>query len=778
MSGEPTPRPVEAGWTRLLPLLLVPVSLLPDLGAALPLRTYFFRDFTVTFLPLRLFAARELREGRVAFWNPFVFEGTFQLPAFYPADLLHALWPSPVFVSWLLTMHLPLSALTAYWLARELGATRAGSFTCGAVYSLGGLALSSLNLYVFLQALSLAPLVAGLARRAALRGGRHVVVAAAALALALATLAVEFVAQAVILGAALALWERPRGRSVLRLAVALLLGAGLAGLPVSLVLGLLPETVRGAGLEGTTSMANDVHPATLLQAILPNLFGLLAAPAEAWWGGRFFTKGFPYFLSVYAGPLTLAVAAVGLARLPRRVLVPALGLALVALWVALGERGGLAAALARLPLASALRYPAKALLLPHLVLALTAGFGVADLASSRERWSRLAALAAVAAVLVAAVVTAVSAAGPGLASWAGVVPAYWPFVTSVVRRDGLVAVVVLGVALLTALAVRTGRLRASWAGALLSLVIVADLARAGTGLNRQVDPSFFDLAPGIQALRLDDLGGGRVFSYGVDRSPALRAFLGRASVGRAETTFRAHRQVLGPYTNVLDGVESPEATDLTAFSPRARELEPANYEPGAAGRLVPWLRNAAVARVLSLDPIEHPAFAPLAREPLGSSGLVAHAYALRQTLPRAFVACRVVLSPDTAEALVAPFAPAFDPARDVAMARRPAAAAGCTGGSLSRTSFAPGHEGYAVVADGGAGYLVVRASFARGWRARVDGAEAPVDRANGKHVAVAVPPGRHVVELDYRPPGLAAGLAACLLAIGVAAAITAGRARG
>ena len=32
---------------RWLPLLLVPTALLPDLAAALPLRTYFFRDFTV-----------------------------------------------------------------------------------------------------------------------------------------------------------------------------------------------------------------------------------------------------------------------------------------------------------------------------------------------------------------------------------------------------------------------------------------------------------------------------------------------------------------------------------------------------------------------------------------------------------------------------------------------------------------------------------------------------------------------------------------------------------
>lgn len=204
MPGRPDGEP---GWTRWLPALLVPLALLPDLAAALPTRSYFVRDLTVAFMPLRVFAAQELRSLRVAFWNPYIFEGSFQLPSLYPADLLHVLWPSPVFVSWLLTLHLPLAALAAYWLARELGASRLGGLGTGVVFALGGFALSCLNLYVFLQALALAPFVVGLLRRSAIGGKRSVVVAAAALAVATSTLAVEFVAQAVALGVALGFVE-------------------------------------------------------------------------------------------------------------------------------------------------------------------------------------------------------------------------------------------------------------------------------------------------------------------------------------------------------------------------------------------------------------------------------------------------------------------------------------------------------------------------------------------------------------------------------------------
>ena len=101
-------------------------------------------------------------------------------------------------------------------------------------------------------------------------------------------------------------------------------------------------------------------------------------------------------------------------------------------------------------------------------------------------------------------------------------------------------------------------------------------------------------------------GGGRVFSYGLDHSPAFRAFLARGGARLGLASFYLNRQILAPYNNVLDRVEAPEATDLTSFVPRPRELGPADYDPAAAGALLPWLRNASVSRVLSLDPLEHP----------------------------------------------------------------------------------------------------------------------------------------------------------------------------
>jgi hypothetical protein len=767
------PAPREPSRSRWLPLLLVPVALLPDLAAALPLRSYFFRDFTVAFLPLRLFAAREMREGRFPLWNPYIFEGSFQLPALYPVDLLHALWPSPVFVSWLLTLHLPLAALAAYWLARELGASRAGAFLAGAVYALSGFALSCLNLYVFLQALALAPFVAGLLRRAARDGGRSVPAAAAVLAVSLSTLAVEFVFQAVLLGVALGLAASPSRAALERLAVAVALGAGLAGLPVLLTASLLPETARGAGFASEVALANALHPAVLAQTLLPGLFGVPQAPAEAFWGGRFFSKGLPYFLSLYVGPVTLALAAVGTLALPRRVRPALLALGALGLWYALGERGGLAPLVARLPFAGTFRFPSKALLLPHLAVAMAAGFAVDRLRAGRA-WVTLAAAGGVAAAIAVGIAVQLATASPGLVAWTGVAVPFWPSVVEVARHEaGLVLLLALVVGA-AAWAVRRGILRPGWAVALVTALAVGDLARAGAGLNPQIHASFFDPLPEIAALRLDDLDGGRVFSYGLDHSPAFRELLRRGGPGLTLTGLYLHRQVLGPYANVLDRVEAPEATDLTALVPRERELGPELYDPGRVGELLPWLRNAGVARVLSLDPLSQAELVPLTTVPAGRPpGVAIHVYGF-DTWPRASLACRATSVKSRDEALAVPYRKGFDPWREVALEEQggegpdDALPATCTRGRARRTSSTAGEERYSVETNASA-YLVVRASYARGWQASVDGVPAPVLRANGKHRAVAVNAGRHEVVLRYEAPGLAVGAAVSLVSLVVAA---------
>src|SRR5262249_19112235 len=155
----------------------------------------------------------------------------------------------------------------------------------------------------------------------------------------------------------------------------------------------------------------------------------LSPPAEFRWGGRFFTKGLPYFLSLYVGPLSLALAAAGVPALPRPQRWMLLGAAALGVWYALGERAGLASLLAHLPGLRTFRFPVRPLSLPPRVTAIVAGHGADGLAGG-EGWSRFGRVAAVAGGV--AGVVAAAAFHPAFVAWlAAIEPAFAPRVRQI-----------------------------------------------------------------------------------------------------------------------------------------------------------------------------------------------------------------------------------------------------------------------------------------------------------------------------------------------------------
>jgi hypothetical protein len=226
--------------------------------------------------------------------------------------------------------------------------------------------------------------------------------------------------------------------------------------------------------------------------------------------------------------------------------------------------------------------------------------------------------------------------------------------------------------------------------------------------------------------------GTRAFSYGVIGSPA---FVRCATVRRRGIESWGpwvSRQVLAPYTNVLDRIETAATADLTGLGPRVPEPTVADLHPDAVGQLLPRLREAGVARVFSLDPLRHPGLQPRQAVPLGLEDLAVHVYDVVDPLPREYLSC-----PE---------------AEDAAAPTRP-----CVG-SVRRSATGTDDVSYHVTAPQPV-LLVMRATFARGWRATLDGAPATVSRFGASHRAVAVPAGEHQVRLSYRPPGLRTGLA-------------------
>jgi uncharacterized membrane protein YfhO len=80
-------------------------------------------------------------------------------------------------------------------------------------------------------------------------------------------------------------------------------------------------------------------------------------------------------------------------------------------------------------------------------------------------------------------------------------------------------------------------------------------------------------------------------------------------------------------------------------------------------------------------------------------------------------------------------------------------------------AYGPGGIRVACVAERPC-FLVLAENWAEGWSVRVDGAPAPLIRANFLQQAVALPAGRHQVVFRYVAPGAGWGLGLALLGLG------------
>ncbi|MGH8662139.1 MAG: hypothetical protein ACREUB_10315, partial [Burkholderiales bacterium] len=600
---------------------------------------------------------------------------------------------------------------------------------------------------------------------------RWIAGAAVALAASLTTLALEVVAQAVMLGALLALWRDkradeppPADGAWARLAAAVVLGIGLAGVPVAVTLGVLPETQRGAGFSADEAGGLALPPLALFQFLVPNLFGALARPIEAWWGGAVFWGGTPYFLSIYLGALALALAVAGGAKAPRRERIVLVGAAALGAWLALGPTGGLWTLLHELPFVDAFRTPSKALFIVHIAAALLAGRG-ADRLAEGNGWGLFAMVGATGLLVAGGIAAATWLATDHIAGWLQLDAAARGELAAILPKDAAICAVIGSVGVGLAIAVLRSQLRPPLAATMLAMVVAVDLARAGAGLNRQANPLVVRLLPGIAAERLDDLGGGRVFAVPASFS---RNFLGWLDTRQADTDVSmayAMRQQLEPYLNLMNRVETAGSQDRTRFAPLYSSLGWTGYDTRDVTQFLPLLRHAAVSRILSFDPIEHPELALRRTVEVGLTGLTLHVYELKRPWPRVVVACRAHRASTRLDAARAPHAANWDPHRDVAF-EDPGAwrAAACRTGHVRTLSLLPGEERYESESDG-PGWLLVRSTHARGWRATVDGEPAPLLRADGRHRAVAVPSGRHAVTLKYEPPWLWPGVALTLFSV-------------
>jgi hypothetical protein len=147
------------------------------------------------------------------------------------------------------------------------------------------------------------------------------------------------------------------------------------------------------------------------------------------------------------------------------------------------------------------------------------------------------------------------------------------------------------------------------------------------------------------------------------------------------------------------------------------------------------------------------------------SGPDGKVFDIRNAAPRAYVVFQSEYVDSSGKALELFASPSFR-FRRVAIFEGRDTGSGSTGsgssapqGPAARLTHVDANSETYAVSSSRAGWLVIASMWAPGWHAAVNGHSTTVRRADFNLRAVAIPRGRSVVKLDYRPPGLYAGAA-------------------
>ena len=744
-------------------------------------QVFYYRDITGYWYPLIESFVRTVAGGEWPLWNPsFGFgyplleDPNLQLA--YPLTWLNLVMPPALYYKVFVLAHLLWGAFGAQRLARSLGLEPLAAFVAAALFSACGPWLSGASLFHHFAGLAWLPWLWWAVERVlavpTLRSGALLGAIAAAQSLAgSADLCVMGGLGALVrLGASQAL--RLRTGQVLRACgVAVVAAALLGGVQWLPTLGILGVGVRGE-LGAASSAYWSLHPYRIVELLVPRV--LVDLPLSSAARELLLESREAFLRSVYLGAPALLLALVGLLfRGPQRPLALAFAFFFI---VALGRHTPLHGLMLALPPVALLRFPIKFLWPAALLLALLAGYGAHALSAAwSERDRRRGLVVASLGAMVGIVLVGASLLGvPELL----LAPLLDPGEPEQRRQVALAAaagsalvsgasLALLGV--LLALRARSERSRAQLP-LIAALLVVADVGFAGWSTYRLAPAALLLHRPPLVETLADEASV-RVYSRKEPRERLVELLRrGAGAEASAMTWLLGDIERLRPPSSARWGLDGSYQGDFTGLAPAvAGQLDTLvvrGWGRPAGGRL---LRLGSVSHVVALrdwgpELAVSAGFESVFSEPIRLMRVAA-------PLPRVYSVsgARVLDEPDSLAALLDP---QFDPLAEVVLAP-PAAAQPVRPGFESRTELLwRRSNSVGIRAELAApGFVVLTDAHWPGWRATVDGAPAPVWRANAVFRAVRVEAGRHEIELRYAPPLVGWGLASAalgLLLVGVA----------
>lgn len=768
----------KEGPRRWAPVLFLFVTWVGLFHASLLGRgVFYYRDILQNYRPLLATLRTAIGSARLPWWNPYLGLGQPLMAnpnylILHPNSFLLAFFPVDYSTTLSILLGTALALAGTFALLRDLEYSRVSSLTGACAFGLSGLFLSLGNLPNLLASASWLPLCLLLLRRfwrrpSAFRG------LAAALGTGLLCISAEVATLFAfgLIGAAMTLHgeqgKQPEerfpaaGRRLWQLVWIWVAGALIAAVQWLPFTELLSRSRRGEGFIYEIAAKWSFHPIRFLEFLVPGLFGNpTSVDIRENWGLDFFATGFPFFLSVYVGPLVILLAIGCLVKRPSPMEKALLGAILASLLLALGSHTPLHAFLySGIPGFDTIRYPVRFLLGAQLALAILAARGLDKvfLSGSGERGGGRSMQAIRWGSLTAVIISLLLVLSGGTGSISRVLAARMvsPAVADRVLtplegafRSGILRVAMLCAATYLVLYLyRRGRLGRSLSAGSILLILGVDLFLANRGVNPIEPPDFYaQPLPIVSFLRAQ---GGEYRVQREERPDGVRIRMpdpsvswgyawDRATLSRATPMEFGIRMGYGKRTDYLDLARPAR------FYQRAGELD--------GGDRVRLLCRSGVKFLLSY------------RDLSGWNGLREVAslgarsdppirlYELPCAMPRAYAVGGVRLVETPEEAFELMVSDRFDPSTVVALESTGEQAGFPVPASIPCRVVVdePGRVEMEVRAAQ-PGYAVLLENRYPGWKAWVDGKESSIHAANGLFQAVAVPAGNHRVRFEYRP---------------------------
>lgn len=675
-----------------------------------------------------------LEHGSLPLWNPYLlcgypFIADIQVSAFYPGGILMYLFSPEKSYAATLAVHFLLMAVGMYLFAGRMGYSRIASWVAGIVYAFNGFALRNLSVghLTLFQTMAMAPwLWWSYARAVKLPGTRGWALVSIFTAFILFGGCPQNALYALIFLMMLAFllpWFDPE--ISLRKSLGVFAACAATGFMVAAIQ-LLPTaeftawSPRSNGISYEAAMSGSLHPADLLNFFFPKIFG--NPIAGTYWLRR---DVHPFWeAGSYAGILTAAAVFGFRWKTATRFERVCLGMLVFSLAFALGKYNPLVPFIQSLPVFNFFRGPIRLLYLAVTAASILAaglvqriGQGARTIPLRQMMW--LSVLLWVGVFSMFYFVSAVFPEKPGLNSGADVGRALMIYVLGFL-------IIWIGIS-----EAGRGRWNPRVVRLALAGVLVLDLFAAVNFLIIPTD-KFQQLQADARKIhdKIEKQGGGMFRLY-----ERAELDMGNLPLLTREFSIRGYDPImLSHYVRFILAVEGIDPSFEDQFT------------------------------YVDLKRLEHPALR-MAGFRYAADQVDDTSRIFPEALPRAFWVREAAFMQEE-KALEKIMDETFDPTRLIILSEK-------NNSSVKPPSFPPSQGGKGAcrfleydpnrlriesTAPEDGGYVFLGDVFYPGWRARVDGRPAEIIRANYVFRAVAVPAGRHLIEMTYAPMSFHLGM--------------------